>query len=610
MSPRKRLPSINLVLQSAATTAARFPLALLCAFAGTAIAVFLVDNTGHEWEPLGQQLLMTCALGLPLFIALTTCAESRNWSIPQSLGVYLVGVAALALYAITLPEEPFEVETAGIRFALLALGLHFLVAWLPFARSGKTQGFWQYNKTLLLRYLVAALFAAVLHLGLIIALAAADHLFGMDVEGVRYLQIWILTVGVFQTWFFLSGVPDDFAKLNRADEFPRGLKVLAQFILLPLVGLYLAILYAYEVKIIVEWNWPRGWVSELILWYAVVGILSLLLLYPLRNKAENRWITIFSRWYFLALVPLVVMLVLAITRRITDYGVTEPRYFVAALALGLSVVVLYFIFGKAKDIRIVPIVLCALALGSAYGPWSAFAVSRNSQQSRLEALLIETGLLQDGELRKTTEPIDHEKNKQMSSIADYLATRHGSDAFAPWLKDNVLKHIDTTSRWSRGKAFAEVIGFQYQTSYNMIGVGRESKGQFRLTVPRGDAISISGYDFLIDNVRLNENKKFQNFDVTDRPLKVRLDDDQLELILSFTDVDTTARRDARISLGSLIPELLDSAAVGSDFGSTAEQPFVLDEFEGVFVFSTVHGDRDDDKMTLNFIKGRILLRMR
>ena len=98
-----------------------------------------------------------------------------------------------------------------------------------------------------------------------------------------------------------------------------------QYVLLPLVGIYLVILYAYGLKILFQWNWPQGWVSQLVLWYSVVSILSILLLWPLREKADSGWIKSFTSWFFRLLIPLLVMLFLAIFERIGDYGLTVNR---------------------------------------------------------------------------------------------------------------------------------------------------------------------------------------------------------------------------------------------------------------------------------------------
>ena len=58
-------------------------------------------------------------------------------------------------------------------------------------------------------------------------------------------------------------------------------------VVLTMPAFLILILIAYEIKIIIEWQWPTGWVSELILWYSVVGILSLLLLHPRQRLLDE-----------------------------------------------------------------------------------------------------------------------------------------------------------------------------------------------------------------------------------------------------------------------------------------------------------------------------------
>ena len=83
-------------------------------------------------------------------------------------------------------------------------------------------------------------------------------------------------------------------------SYPSGLKMFTQYVLIPLAVIYVVILLSYEAKIIVQWSLPRGLVSSLILGYAVFGILSILLVYPIRNYDDSKWIKIFSRsFYFL-----------------------------------------------------------------------------------------------------------------------------------------------------------------------------------------------------------------------------------------------------------------------------------------------------------------------
>ena len=167
------------------------------------------------------------------------------------------------------------------------------------------------------------------------ALGALELLFDVDVHEKLYFHLFIFIVGFFNTWFFVSGAPDAFEVLQANKKYPKGLKIFTQYILLPLLTIYLVILYSYGLKILLSWNWPEGIVSYLIISVAVVGIFLVLLLYPYQKEANSNWVKRFSFIYYIALVPLVVMLFVAIGMRIGDYGITINRYLITLLGLSL-----------------------------------------------------------------------------------------------------------------------------------------------------------------------------------------------------------------------------------------------------------------------------------
>ena len=165
--------------------------------------------------------------------------------------------------------------------------------------------------------------------------------------------------------------------------YPKGLKAFTQFVLIPLVLIYLIILWAYETKILLTANLPKGWVSILILVFSVLGILAMLLVYPLRNKENHAWIKQLWKWYFRLIIPLIGLLYWAILYRINLYGFTVGRYYVLLLALWLTAITVYSIIKPNYHIKIIPISLAIVGFISLYGPQSAANISKVSQQNRV-----------------------------------------------------------------------------------------------------------------------------------------------------------------------------------------------------------------------------------
>ena len=66
-----------------------------------------------------------------------------------------------------------------------------------------------FNRTVILRVILSGAFAFVLWGGLGLALAALENLFGLDVPPERYMELWILILGLFAVPFVLSGIPEE-----------------------------------------------------------------------------------------------------------------------------------------------------------------------------------------------------------------------------------------------------------------------------------------------------------------------------------------------------------------------------------------------------------------
>ena len=332
------------------------------------------------------------------------------------------------------------------RTVQLAVGFHLLVAYLPFMVPGERNGFWQFNRTLFLRLLIGAIYSGVLFVGLSIALLALDKLLGVDVDGKIYGRLFVAIAFVFNTWFFLGGVPSDLPALDRREDYPPGLKLFSQYILTPIVAVYIVILTAYMIRIIVTGVWPSGWIGYLVSSVAVVGMLSLLLVHPIQDRPENRWVRTYARGFYIALLPSIAMLLLAIYKRVEQYGITENRYFLIVLALWLAGIAVYFTVRRPGNIKVVPATLAVLALATSLGPWGAYAVSRRSQEARLDRLLTANGLWTGSAIRPAAaaDSVSFETQQELSAVLEYLVDVHGARTLQPLVRRPVRTRPNPT----------------------------------------------------------------------------------------------------------------------------------------------------------------------
>lgn len=401
-----KLPSFSMVWKITYRTFIRFPVQF--AIIVLAVILWIISVKNHDDEQAEKLYILLAISNLAFCITLATdlFSEIRSVSIGKQWLFRAVGIGFCVLIYFAL--SPSWLDEDLYRLGIFILSGHLLLSFLPFIKKENDHAFWQFNKFLLLRILTAIFYSAVLYLGLAIAVLSVENLFNLKLYNNIYAHLFgIIGIG-FNTLFFLTGIPRNIHSVEEDTSYPKGLKLFTQYVLIPLVTIYLAILISYELKIVIQQSLPKGLVSILILGYSVTGILAFLLVYPVKNRADHGWVKTFSKLFFYFMLPLLILLFIAIGTRISNYGITIDRYYLVLLALWLSGITAYFIIKEKPTIQMIPASLFLLAILSSYGPQSASYISKTSQLTRFENL---------GD--------DKDSNNQKASVISYLTRTHG-----------------------------------------------------------------------------------------------------------------------------------------------------------------------------------------
>lgn len=598
-----KLPSITQIWTELVRTLARFPLTVISALVGTVVSIALIEKGEHLEASILFSILLTTVLALPLLTALRLAAEGDGSNAGRVWLLQLVGVALLVIYGLTVPVDlPRAPLMYMFRFFAFAVAACFLLSFLPFIRKGQGNGFWQFNKTIVFRSMLAGAFAVVLFSGLGLALAALDNLFGINIPPKRYFELWIMILWLFAIPFILSGIPGRLRELDEVTEYPRLLRVFGQYVLSPLVLVYFVILYAYIGKIIITWSWPQGWVGRLILGFSATGILALFILNPIREKLETLWIKRASRWYYLILLPLVVVLFLALWRRISEYGLTEDRYLGLAIGVWLAFTAFYFLFSRSKSIKMIPGSLCVLTFVISVGPWSMFAVSERSQIGRLQEMLEADSILMNGVVQEAPSPVSNEHQVEISAILSYLHQVHGYSAIQPWFAEPLRADTAGAYSWFKDPSdVAELMGIRYNPYRAM---GRET--YFTVFIDPQTSISLEGYDQMVQaQYGYLANSKPGNQPMTNG---VKVVADSLSVILQLAG-DSTAYDSLLLPLHRLFHQvtLAHDSAIGKQIPpDDATYDYETADFKTRTILLEAHFEREDSTVVVNAYQALIL----
>ncbi|NTW60524.1 MAG: DUF4153 domain-containing protein [Nitrospirae bacterium] len=480
--------SIQELWQNMVATTRRFPLAVTDSVIVTLLALAL--NSLASKSTVIEELLVTAVLGFPLLLSLALFSEGR--AVPEKLRQLspLLAVLFLAVHYFFLKSP--ERGSDAIRTAAFFLAFLCFLSFAPYARAGGVDAFWRYNKSLVVGASVAGLASIALMAGIGLALAGMDYLLGVSFPQKLYSRLWIISSCLLWPCVFLAAIPRDLDQLDAPEAYSKGMEIFNRYIVVPLVLVYMLILYLYTGKIILQTSWPKGGVAGYILGFSAVGLLSVVLIHPLKDREGNTWIKTYLNWLCIFILPQTVVLFLSVWRRVSEYGVTEIRYFGILAAFLLAGICGYLLFSRTKSIKIIPVTLCLAALLSAVGPWSAAGVSERSQFKRLVLLLEKDGLLINGKAAKATKLVSHEEQAAISAVVQYLHERHGMSR----LQGLFTQDLASTNAKDRPQKMMDLMGLSYIPTYD--AEGKQGHQQhFSFYAKKQGIRRVSGYDYFL-----------------------------------------------------------------------------------------------------------------
>ena len=321
---------------------------------------------------------------------------------------WIVPLLALAIIGMTNDSAEFYLTSPkfwGANFIALLVLLGF-----PFERNN--QGFTYRNFTNLF-HLGLATAVWLLVFGLVAAiLFTITTLFNVEFSDSFY-QHFYTSLGIFtQPLFFLV-----FQQRQAKSEMTlnRIFEILVNFVLAPALMIFTVLLYAYVVQIIFEGVLPKGMLANITLPYLLGG----LGVYALRSIcAKARWETFFKFYPYLSIVP-IVLLWLAIDRRISAYAWTEQRIYLVALATAITIAYAILIVPKARQYRLISgvVMVAIFAMTWIVKPQE---IAYQSQTVRFEQLLKKLNLSDgSGKIRDDVDFVERLENMPKSDLKDW-----------------------------------------------------------------------------------------------------------------------------------------------------------------------------------------------
>jgi len=161
-----------------------------------------------------------------------------------------------------------------------------------------------------------------------------------------------------------------------------------------------------------------------------------------------------------ACIPLVILMSVGIMRRISDYGISEDRYYITAINIFYYAIIAILLIDKIKcKSRVIAIVFCSMFFILTNGPLSAINVTHRVWINSVKAALVEEGYnkfpLNDEDSREFINRLEAKNTSQTETILSRIKALNirGDKELAQYVDHGiVILHIDNSTHHKKKQA--------------------------------------------------------------------------------------------------------------------------------------------------------------
>ncbi len=464
--------SFSELLQTLKQSFGRFPEAFGFLFLLTILSLILFNSNHLKYDDYDVAVYyLSTATFLSIMLSLWSEAITSIRKVIICKAVAHTALIADALWLqFGIPNGGFDTElflahTAAIFSMLLG------IAYLPFWKQKDDVPSWNFVRHLGFSFIICAIVGNIMSSGLTILVMGMRSLLSMDIEhgfGKFLFSVAIIIPSLTLTIsLWISRIP-------KKDEMYDGnllqstfLSKVTRYLFIPLIGTYLLLLYIYLAKIIANWQLPNGEVSLYVSVMMLGIVIVRMLLYPVlvRQTATN-FERLASRWLPILALPLLLLMTIGIVRRLSDYGITPSRLYVATLNIWFYGVCIWMIFKQYDRIHWIPLSFGALFLLTSTQPCNYTSISRWNMLDRIETILAEYEPeklpMSDQGFKNWIKSLPEERQEKTYSAFQYLSKNGHKDDVKPWLKSDVylwrdFKNVSFESKGQDGKTTDKAI---------------------------------------------------------------------------------------------------------------------------------------------------------
>ena len=435
-SLKQRL-SLHTISERVRITVSRFPLALTFLMLLTGLLSWLAwqgKDPGY-WTKVAFYYM---SVGVVLDFALALWAEEQTSRRRRNIVRYTV-LGLWTAYCLWLEHLCEIKETFTPAFFIgngaWIVAVVILVPFVAFLRSKDDIKAWHMLASVCKALVLSGVVAGVMYGGFAGLLAGIKGLFIVTIPDKLWAILFFVTCILLAGFLFLSLIPYREAKHNESTGMSRFLLGVMKWLILPLLGCYILVLYVYMVTIIVHWELPKGMISYLVSAVMIGFVISYVILYPQIKDGVGKWKQLMTRWLPIIILPLLALMTVGVIRRFADYGLTAPRLYLATLLAWYYVVCLLVLLLPQKRFRWIFFSFGLLFLLSSGHPLNYYRLCKPVLVAKIDKVIADKQLSVPFELSSlnSNSSLTQEEADELSSDIRYMRDNYGKQSVEQWI---------------------------------------------------------------------------------------------------------------------------------------------------------------------------------
>ena len=411
------------LLQQLLQSPRRFPVEFALGVAFFIIAVW--DSESSTWNETSARMESAVNGDILWFfvplMALTFWLHRVNrWAYFASFFLFLPLMA--------LDLKPF-LWTYGFAFTYVLAGILLIVG----NRRLDNRPFAAHALHVVTQMFFGLLITGILNMAVVAIVASFFYIFGIDEPKHFYEHLYQFI------WYVLA--PQVCCTLIRQNEDEvsepfKVLRLILNFILSPAVIIYTVILYTYFIKIVLQWDLPKGGVAWMVMGFITVALIGRVA----QSILSQRYYDWFYNRFTLIAIPPLIMYWIGSIYRIRLYSFTESRFYLMVAGVLMTLFVLMLWKKRTRRYQLMALIFGAAIILFTYIPGiSAKSIGLSCQKQRLTQLISQMKLT-DAKTGKLIDEIEDmrrikqdsllcEQYKDVTSVINYVRHEIGDDEF-------------------------------------------------------------------------------------------------------------------------------------------------------------------------------------